>query len=274
MQNGMKAGALALGLCLAVASGAEAQSWRFDLGVNGGGSWATSLLDEDRLTTDSQVEFDPGWLTGAQATLWFGDMFGLRANFGFTDRSLAFDGDETLVGGNTNVVEHVNLWSGTGDVMVRFTAPDETFNGPQMLPYITAGLGARWVNPAGDVGELNVGTDEGEARTGSSFTVGDQTYFLEEKTKTLYRVALGTDARLSETLALRIELGDMMWDAPIHSVTPALTPVVDLDEEDVGDMQHELYGTLGLHMLVGLRDRTRVATVVPAPPAPENAPKK
>lgn len=257
--------ALALALTACAATQGHAQNWRMDLGVNGGGSLLTSGLDEDQLGVTGGVEMDGGWLAGAQSTFWFTRHFGLRANFAYTNRALSFDGDETLVGDNINLIEDVNLWTGTGDIMLRLAAPSDRFMGPRLLPYLTGGIGARWVNPPGD----NFALDFDPSRSGEVFAVADDAYFLEEKVVPVYRAGLGADARMSENMAFRFELGDMMWQPPIHSVEDVAGTDVAISDDDIGDLQHELYATLGIHILIGLDRGERVAATLGAPPAPQ-----
>ena len=43
-----------------------AQSWKADLGVNGGGSWYSPMLAGDQINnTNGDVRFRAGWLVGA-----------------------------------------------------------------------------------------------------------------------------------------------------------------------------------------------------------------
>jgi hypothetical protein len=239
----------------------NAQNWKFDLGVNGGGSVLTPGLDE-QLGVDGGVQMDGGWLTGAQAALWLTPRIGLRANFAYTDRALSFDGrDETLFGENRNLIDDVNLWTGTGDIMLRLAAPSDRFTGTEVLPYLTGGVGTRWVNPVGD----NFFVAGDEDREGETFTVAGNPYFLEEKPATMYRAGIGADARFSENTALRFELGDMMWEPPIFGVSNVNGTQVTVSPGDIGDLQHEFYATVGLHMLVGTDRGERVATTASRP---------
>lgn len=270
IRKSLMAAAVLLG---GLAVDAEAQPWRFDLGVNGGGSWLTPLLEEEELGADADVDLDAGWLTGAQATLWLGNRFGLRANFAYTNRGLAFDGDESLFGDNTDMVQDVNLWTGTGDLMVRFAEPRDRFAGFSMLPYLTIGAGARWTNPPGDRYAL-ASSDEDllddNDRTGEPFTVAGETYFLEETAMPAFRAGLGVDARLSEHSAFRLEIGDVISETAIHRVD-GTGPSYTSTDGNIGEMEHDLYATLGLHVLIGTaRDRTVTAAL--SAPRPEDRP--
>jgi hypothetical protein len=259
--------AVAIALCMPV--GAAAQHYRFDLGVLGGGSWFTSALDREHLGTDGEVQFDTGLLAGAQAGFWFSPRVGLRANFGFADRSLDLDSNEGLSGdGETELLPHVNLWTGTGDLLFRFAGtPAPEFERAEFLPYLAFGLGARWVNAAGPGVPVADNDPDGDPDTGSVFTVDGDTYFLQDQSKLLGRVALGSDVHVSRALAFRLEVGDMMWKAPIERVQLTGGNFVRTSEGDIGSMQHELYGTAGIHLLFGL-SRAGTVTAMAAPPPP------
>lgn len=252
---------MAFALLVGTAAQADAQNWKFDLGVNGGGSVLTPGLDE-QLGVDGGVQMDGGWLTGAQAALWLTPRIGLRANFGYTNRALSFDArDETLFGENSNLIDDVNLWTGTGDIMLRLASPSDRFTGTEVLPYLTGGVGTRWVNPVGD----NFFVAGDEDREGETFTVAGNTYFLEEKPATMFRAGVGADARISKNTAFRFELGDLMWEPPIFAVSNVNGTQVTVSPGDIGDLQHEFYATVGLHLLVGTDrgDRVAVATRQP-----------
>lgn len=243
---------------LAVAGPAEAQRYRWDFGINGGGSWYSNSLDEDHLGIDADARFEAGWLVGAQLTYWvpsiFGwnDRLGIRANFAYTERPF-----ELSNGGDVDLIEDVNLWSGTGDLLIRFSRPDPRgFRGIEWLPYLALGAGAKWIAPGVDNSILD-GVD------GAFFEIAGDDFVLEKTTKFMGLVGLGTDARLSRNFALRLEVGDRIWDSPI--VRTDIGP-----DEDVGNVIHEIYGQLGLHLLFGVREE-RVA-VVPPPPAPPPPP--
>jgi opacity protein-like surface antigen len=263
MKQQLRMVAVAAGLGFAAAGAAEAQQHRFDFGFGGGGSWLSRSLDEDRLGSDAKAGFGAGWLTNAQATLWLSERLGVRANFGYTDRAFEFDGSGDLFTGGPDLVSNVNLWTGTGDLMLRLARPDESFTGVRMLPYLTGGVGARWVNPAGDEVTLADGT------SASTFTVNDDTYALREDVEPVWRVGLGSDVRLSRGMSLRLELGDMIWSSPLDRVGPNGTTVL---EPNISETQHELYGQVGLSFLLGIREMTRVA-LEPAPAPPPAQPR-
>jgi hypothetical protein len=266
--------AAAILIALSIPASAAAQQHRFDIGVLGGWSWLTPALDQDHLGSNAELEFESGFLLGAQAGVWFSPRIGLRANFGFADRALVFDGDENLLDDeDSEILPHVNLWNGTGDLLIRFAnTPAMDYAGPEFLPFLALGLGAKWVNAAG--GGNTIQDADGDPDTGVIFGVGGDNYFMQDQATLLGRVGLGTDLRVSRNLAFRLEVGDMMWDAPFERVEQRNGQFVrvDPDGEDIGKTQHELYGTAGIHLLLGLGPRTEVAMAEPAPPPPPAEP--
>ncbi|MEN8374145.1 MAG: hypothetical protein ABFS34_01715 [Gemmatimonadota bacterium] len=258
---GWVAAAVALGLMLGVSEGA-AQSWLFDLGVNGGGTFFTkSLTDGDELTLSEDAEsgFAAGWLLGAQATVWPSPRFGIRANGAFTERSL--QRKEPFSGGDDVQIDDVNIWPFTGDILYRLTEPNETWQGSEFLPYIAVGAGVSSINPAANTSR----TIEGEAETGATFDPsGSQRLFLAEKSALTVLAGLGGDLRFSETGFLRLEVGDrLIFDPPFYT-DPAGT-------DKVGDLTHMLYGQAGLHVALGLRAPAQIV-MAPPPPRPPAAP--
>ena len=64
---------------------ASAQRWKWDLGVYGGYSWFSPLLDEEDTdlpddAAGAEVQFDAGWNTGIQFGYNFSPKIGLRLN--------------------------------------------------------------------------------------------------------------------------------------------------------------------------------------------------
>lgn len=276
--------ALAAGaVILAAAMPAHAQRYRWDLGVNGGFSWYSNAFDEEDIFVDIVDDFDrfdvdgkfkAGWLLGGQLTFWvpsiFGweDRLGIRANFAYTERPFEIDFNGTPFDGigvdGEIEIDDVNLWSGTGDLLFRFGSPSRReFSRVEWLPYVALGAGAKWIDPAFNVG---VGDEEG-----SVVTIGDRIFLIEDATKFMGLVGLGTDIRIARRFALRAEVGDRIWDAPIRAlgVDAINGDLIILEDDDVGNVIHELYGQLGFHVLFGMARPARVATVAPpAPPAP------
>lgn len=255
-------------LFVALAAGPiAAQDWKFDVGINGGGSWYSSALDEDHLNTDAEAAFEAGWLTGAQATYWFSNMLGLRANGTYSERPFELDN-----GGDRTLLDDVNLWSGSGDLMIRFMGDEEQpFLGFDVLPYLALGAGAKWVNPAAETFDddfFDDVIDDDEDRSGAAFNVGGETFLMEEDATLMGLAGLGADMRVAENFAVRLEVGDRFYDAPIIALEDDLDPIED-GEEDTGNVIHEPYGQLGLHYLFGVAQPERVAAVPAPPPPPE-----
>lgn len=256
----------------------KAQNYRFDIGINGGGSTYSALLDDQRLGEGTEnVKFRENWLTGAQATLWITPMIGIRANGTYTDTELK-QGD--LVFAND-----VNLWSGSGDLMFRFKRPRDTWQGFEALPYVALGAGAKWVNPAGD--RYFVTNGDGESVSGVPFgctagvcfgpggvpTAASNVFFLREKTSFMGLGGLGADLRFTPRFAVRVEAGDRIYKPSVVEVGAAGFPagVTALTDDNVARTVHEIYGQLGLHALLGLQ-RPEVVAVAPAPAPPVEAP--
>lgn len=235
-----------------------AQSWRADLGVNGGASWYSPMLGGEQINNaNGNVRFQAGWLAGAQATLWVTPRIGIRANGTYTDRPLK-QGNGFMAADN-QLYKDINLWSGSGDLMLRLRRPGETFTRMEALPYIALGLGAKWHNPAGDqwtvydpaaskswnglpfaCGANGVCGGPGTAFStlgltagapGFSNTVGVNAgtnapvagvnnFFLSEERVLMGLAGLGTDLRLSPHMGLRLEVGDRMYKPALIAIAP------------------------------------------------------
>ncbi|MBI4408597.1 MAG: hypothetical protein HY561_02735 [Gemmatimonadetes bacterium] len=261
---------VALAAALTFAVPGQAQEYRFDLGVHGGFGWWSWMLDDEHLGSNTEdIKFESGWLTGAQATLWLTRNIGVRANFGYTERPLvlgSFDElDDTDV---NNIIEDVNLWSGSGDVLLRFMGPNpREFLGVEALPYLALGAGAKWINPPADAA---VTTADGDTKEGARFRdpQSGRNFLLAEEAKFMGLAALGVDVRLAPMFAIRLEVGDRIFDAPLYLLNATGTAFAEGGEEDIGNVTHEVYGQLGLHVLLGLARPQPVAVLEPAPPAP------
>jgi hypothetical protein len=253
------------------AAPADAQDrpdYRFDLGVNGGFAWYSDMLDDTHLGEDAEdIKFESGWLTGIQATFWLTDMFGIRANGTFTERPLVRGSfDELDTDESTDIREDINLYSISGDLMIR-PFPDGYMMGSiESTPFIALGAGAKHANAAAS---YDLGNDyEGFAFTAGSGAFATDFLFVEEW-KLMGLAALGTDLRLADNFGLRLEFGDRIWDAPLRDAAEfAADP-----DEDRGKVTHELYAQLGAHVLLGLEEPEVVAVApAPPPPAPEPEP--
>lgn len=251
-----------------VAGPAAAQNYRWDLGVNGGYSWYTDVLDGEDLAgaTDAafdDAKFDAGWLLGAQIGFWARPNIGLRLNGTYTDRPFEA-GDAELIG-------NVNLWSGSLDLLWRFRRPNSEWMGTEVLPYLALGLGAKWINPAGD--PLTCLEDDGDTVSCTDFVITDPPvvagpFVMPDQTRFMGLVGLGTDVRLAPSFALRLEVNDRIYEPKVFELDPADNSLVG---ESLGETVHEIAGQVGLHLLLGLQ-RPRVVSVVPAPAPPPPPP--
>jgi opacity protein-like surface antigen len=262
--------AVAVAVGMAAAAPTDAQEYpdyRFDIGVFGGGSWYSAMLGDDHLADDTDgVRYKAGWVTGLQATLWATPRIGIRANGAYSERPID-GGLESQQVVEDNLLEDINLWSLSGDLLLRPLAEPYSAFGTESRPYIALGIGAKRVNPAGDL-DIAAG---GEDLTGVYFEPEPGNgFFVIEEWKLMGLAALGTDFRLSNNVGLRLEFGDRFWDSALRDAD-----VIAQDpEEDVGKVVHELYGQLGLHLLLGLAqpEVVAVAPAPPPPPAPEPEP--
>jgi len=282
---------------------AHAQRYHADFGINGGGSWYSNSLSADELggTTAGPVRFKPSWLAGTQLTFWglpfhVGPRFGLRLNGTYTDNKFIQKMENT---GDTELFTHMNMWSGSADLMFGFKSPNETWSGMEILPYLALGGGIKWTNPSMDNFTIN-DLSESKSWNGFPFTclngvcsianippggfsatnpstpasvANQRAFFYGEANSPMGLIGLGTDIRVAPTFALRLEVGDRLWKAPIVRANAPIAGqyravVTTNDDKIVGKIVNEVYGQVGLHMLFGLQRVAPVAIVAPAPPPP------
>jgi hypothetical protein len=250
---------------------ASAQSWKFDWNVNGGYSVFNKMLDSEDTglanMDGKDVKFKNGGMLGTQLTFWPSSRIGIRANGTYADRPLEAT-DFDLSSPASSGLSHVNLWSASGDLLLRLATPREEFTSMELLPYIALGVGAKWHNPAGDNFTCD---DSAENKTFACapFTVPNGNSFaLAEANSVMGLAGLGADWRFARNVAIRTEIGDRIWKAKLHAASaPAGTSVaLTNSDEKVGSTIHELYGQVGLSFLFGVA--RPVAVAVAAPPAP------
>lgn len=255
---------------MTAAAPADAQDfpeYRFDLGAFGGASWYSAMLGDDHLASDTDaVRFKWGWVTGLQATFWPTPRIGIRANGAYSERPINGGDESQHLAESDNLLEDINLWSLSGDLLFRPMAEPYQMFGYESRPFIALGIGAKRTNPAGDI-DISAG---GEEYTGVYFEPdAGNGFFVVEEWKLMGLAALGTDFRMADNVGLRLEFGDRFWDSALRDAdTFASDP-----DEDVGKVIHELYGQLGVHLLLGLVAPEVVAIAPPPPPpAPEPEP--
>lgn len=245
-----------------VASPASAQRYKVDFGLNGGYSWYSAMLGSDETgAEDEDARFDANWLAGSQLTFWFTPRIGLRANMTYTDTDLKVE--------DFTAHDHMNLWSGTGDLMFRFREPNEEWLGSEMLPYIALGLGGKWINPAADWATCS-GGEEDEESSCHPFTAGNQAFAIEEATSLAGLVGLGTDWRVAPNFAVRLEVNDRIYKPEVYEIS-GTGSAFTRSGENVSKVVHEIGGQIGLHILAGLQ-QPEVVAVAPAPPPPPPPP--
>jgi opacity protein-like surface antigen len=279
MRNSFSRGLLLVPIfAVLIAAPASAQRWKWDLGVYGGYGWFTSMLDEEdtNLPDDAagaEVHFDAGWLAGLQFTYNVRPNLGVRLNTRYSDRPV--QGSDM----DPNFVTSTNLWAASLDLLFRFGQPREEFAGMEILPYLAAGLGVKWINPAYDDFECAVA---GETESCLPFTTGgppgsanSRTWALDESKGIMGLIGLGADWRLGRSFSLRTEINDQIYKPKIWRgtfVAGGGGDVTVADEENQSSMIHELAFTVGLHFLMGLEAPPVVVVAPPPPPPPVTPP--
>lgn len=275
-----KVALLAAALTTAAAMPASAQSWKWDWNINGGYSKYSNMLSDEKVTTkNSDVKFSNGGLFGSQLTFWFGKSMGLRFNGTYAERPVSSD-KVAIVSPSNSGIKHVNLWSGSADLMFRLAQPRAEYTGMETLPYIALGVGAKWHNPAGDNYTCN-DTKDNKKWNCAPFAVGSDNLELSEANTIMGLAGLGADWRVSRKIAIRTEIGDRIYKPQLSALTatPAITATLgstaalNLANGDarVSKTVHELYGQIGLGFLFGVARPPAVA-IVEAPPAPAPTP--
>ncbi len=255
----------ALGLA-AWASPATAQSYWFDIGVNGGFSLHTPMADEGAGRVPGSAKFGSGWLAGAQATLWPWERVGIRANFNYSDRDI--EADEPIW-------SSTNLYSMSGDLMFRFKAPNATWQGRETLPYLAVGAGLKWINPSGDH-FVCLDTTRNEFWSCTPFNRDlDETVALGEwKESIMGLVGLGADFRLSPHWLIRAEVNDRIYKPQVQVSQGYLGGnvwEVEDGETNEAKLVHEIGAQVGLSLALGMKGEEVVA-VAPPPPTPTPTP--
>lgn len=239
-------------LLLLGAGSVAGQSWRFDAGGLVGGAWRTASVSP---ATGDAMKFGPNWLVGAQLGARILPRVGVRANGTYSM--------DPFKQGSTELYDQILQWSLTGDLLLRLREPAQQFTQTEYLPYVALGAGARWIAPTGHTyqGVWNGSDMVAVAPVGN--------YGMEWSRVLLGLAGVGMDMRFQRALALRVEVGDRFYKPRIDAISGfAVT------DADAGKLTHELYGTVGLHYLMGFPGQAVVAQAKPiaAPPPPPPPP--
>jgi len=270
----LRAASLTALLALGAAAPATAQRWKWDIGINGGYSWFTKMLDSDQtgLSEDipgSEIFFDHGPLFGLQVTYWAAPRVALRLNGRYASNDIKGNDLDDF-----DFVEDVNLWGGTLDLMYRFREPADEFAGLEFLPYLALGGGLKWYNPAGD--SFTCTDTDGDAESCGPFTTGlpnlPRTFAIVKGSSFAGLIGLGADWRLGRGFALRTEISDQIFKPEVKRGTFDTPTTVDLTSDDSESKWiHEIGAQLGLQFLLGVQPAPVVA-VQPAPTPPPAQP--
>jgi hypothetical protein len=254
----------------AAAAPASAQSWKWDLGFQAGYSFFTNSVTSDSLggttggTNDqSQLKFANKPRFGGTLGLWFTPKVGVRANYKYMSGQLVDESNDN------DILNDINMHSASGDLLFRFHAPNETWSGTEVLPYLAVGLGAKWMNPRGDAQICDDPSENKEWNCAAFAVPGTNAGVLtlaEDKT-IMGLLGLGADIRFSPHMALTLEANDRMFRPPVARA--AATATVNTFTMTNGDHRiskwtHELGADIGLKFLFGLAS----APVIMAPPPP------
>ncbi|MGH7575437.1 MAG: outer membrane beta-barrel protein, partial [Longimicrobiales bacterium] len=252
--------ATAAALSAVVAVPASAQFWRADIGINGGGTWWSNLMSSgddvfdvngNQQALGESLHFGDriGWITGAQATLWITNRFGIRANATYSDAPLEIT--------SGRISDDINLWSGSGDLLYRFVrGPHEEWQGFEVLPYIAAGAGAKWINPAGHGANCFDSGAVGDSESCLPFLVDldgvtPGILALNKSTRFMGLIGLGTDLRFARHWSARIEVDDRIYKPEIFAFDNCVGAppfdCIDRFDGNVSKTVHEVSATAGIH---------------------------
>jgi len=296
--------ALALAFALPLSAvPVAAQHYKWDFTILGGYSWLNgNILDRadfdfiDGEIIDGDLDREnfglgSGGTVGTQLGYWFNRRFGLRLNGAYTasdiSRTRLFFNDPVIIDPLFRPFDHdVNVWNLTGDLMVRFNTPRTRWDGFEFLPFLAVGLGATWLNPAGN--EFNVVNEfpivdpfdpllDGDIGDGidaiplrCSTIILARCAVLEKNTSFTGLIGLGMDLRFSPKFGARLEFGDRIWGVSVKEVAfdPDF-PFIFREIGDLGKTVNQLYLTIGGSFLFGLQYPPARAVVAPPPrPAP------
>jgi len=257
--------ALAAGVTATPAAG---QRYWVDFGINTGASLHTAHLGTDAGFSGGAVKFSTGWLLGSQLTIWPASRIGVRANFNYADRSLKADNE---------LFSSVNLWSLSGDLLFRLRVPNETWQGPETLPFVALGLGGKRIAPSGNnwVCYDNVNFEywtcapyDRSANTG--FALGERAQQI------MPLIGIGADFRFAPHWAVRVEVDDRIYKPQTQAVTGKLggtnVYLASDYQDNLSKFEHELSASVGIHVMLGMRGGAAPPPPPPPPPPPSREP--
>ncbi len=259
----------------AAAAPASAQSWKWDLGGAIGYNLYTNSITSDSLRgttgggtgTQEQVKIKNGLRYTGKLGYWFTEKFGLRANYSYQNTEI--DGEESDV----SFYDNVNMHNGSGDLVFRFKAPNESWMGSEVLPYLALGLGAKWANGQNDPQICRDGTENPPKEWNCSVfqpTATSGLVALAEDKTIMGLAALGADVRISPRLAITLEANDRIFRPPFAraaATTTANTFSMPNGDQRISKLTHEFGADIGIKLLFGLAQPPMVADM-PPPPAP------
>ncbi len=241
----------ALAALALVAGPAAAQSWPVELGANVGGAWRTASIEP---STGDKVKLGTGLMGDAQLGIRLLPMLRLRADGVF--------GRAPVKLGSTTQWNKVNLWSASGDLLFALRQPAAEFTKTEVLPYIAVGAGARWIQGMDTVVGIILNDT---VFPGVVVGPASEQYLLEQAVVPMGLLGIGADVRLQRHLAVRLEAGDRLF----KPVADRLAGHYTITTRKVAKLTHELYGTVGLNLLIGGHHAPApVAVVAPPPPPP------
>jgi hypothetical protein len=183
----------------------------------------------------------------------------------YSDRSLDADAE---------IASHINLWSGSGDIVFRLREPNPSWEGRETLPYLAAGVGRKWINPAGD-GYICYDQARSESWTCEPFDKtpnANNTFALGEwKESLMVLLGVGADFRLSPRLLARVEVNDRIYKPQVQAISAFLGGNLynaPDGEENLSGTAHEIGAQVGLSLAFGMRGETVMAAPPPPPPPP------
>src|SRR5690606_28019863 len=89
--------------------------------------------------------------------------------------------------------------------------------GREMLPYLALGIGAKWINPAGDMACTDSDGEEFDCNPIFPTADTDDMLLFDEGASLMGLIGLGTDVRMSPRSSLRLEISDRMYKPKFYA---------------------------------------------------------